>query len=256
MIRLLASEIGPRRPCSCRRAARRRGAGRLAEGASGGSAARGAPRILHVRRAIRPDLRGGAGRRPPGDQTAALGASACRRRGPARSDGGRPALHAGVASASRGSPTANLVASIPAAREPRGRVCLVGHMDSTRYGLMFHPAAVRRLHAADRSLPFASRAGPGRCPAAAAAARTAKRLRGRAGRARLRPASCWPSAELRGEDVPGASDNASGAAVAAALAAECAVRPLERTQVDLLITSCEESGLLGRTGVCSRAALA
>ena len=51
--------------------------------------------------------------------------------------------------------------------------------------------------------------------------------------------------ELRGEDVPGASDNASGAAVAAQLAAECAAAPLAHTQVDLLITSCEESGLLG-----------
>ena len=51
--------------------------------------------------------------------------------------------------------------------------------------------------------------------------------------------------ELRGQDVPGANDNASGAAVAAQLAAECAAHPLEHTEVDLLMTSCEESGLLG-----------
>src|SRR6185503_7981511 len=51
--------------------------------------------------------------------------------------------------------------------------------------------------------------------------------------------------ELRGVDVPGANDNASGAAVAAQLAAECAANPLEHTDVHLLVTSCEESGLLG-----------
>ena len=51
--------------------------------------------------------------------------------------------------------------------------------------------------------------------------------------------------ELRGDDVPGASDNASGTAVAMQLAAECAARPLAHTRVDLLITTCEESGLLG-----------
>src|SRR4051794_41871837 len=51
--------------------------------------------------------------------------------------------------------------------------------------------------------------------------------------------------ELRGQEVPGANDNASGAAVAAQLAAECAERPLEHTEVRLLVTSCEESGLLG-----------
>jgi acetylornithine deacetylase/succinyl-diaminopimelate desuccinylase-like protein len=51
--------------------------------------------------------------------------------------------------------------------------------------------------------------------------------------------------ELRGRDVPGASDNASGAAVAAQLTAECAAHPLQHTELRLLITSCEESGLLG-----------
>ena len=51
--------------------------------------------------------------------------------------------------------------------------------------------------------------------------------------------------ELRGQDVPGANDNASGAAVAAQLAAECAAQPLDHTEVRVLITSCEEAGLLG-----------
>ena len=34
-------------------------------------------------------------------------------------------------------PTANLAASVAPTATPRQRVCLVGHMDSTRYGLMF-----------------------------------------------------------------------------------------------------------------------
>ena len=61
--------------------------------------------------------------------------------------------------------------------------------------------------------------------------------------------------ELRGEDVPGASDNASGAAVAMQLAAECAASPLEHTEVDVLITSCEESGMLGAQAYARRHAL-
>ena len=58
--------------------------------------------------------------------------------------------------------------------------------------------------------------------------------------------------ELRGEDVPGASDNASGTAVALQLAAECAAAPLDHTEVDVLITSCEESGLLGAQAYARR----
>jgi hypothetical protein len=51
--------------------------------------------------------------------------------------------------------------------------------------------------------------------------------------------------ELRGEDVPGANDNASGCGVAAQLLTECAAHPLQHTRVDLLLTGCEESGVLG-----------
>jgi putative aminopeptidase FrvX len=58
--------------------------------------------------------------------------------------------------------------------------------------------------------------------------------------------------ELVGEDVPGASDNASGTAVALQLAAECAAAPLAHTEVDVLITGCEESGLLGAQAYARR----
>lgn len=45
--------------------------------------------------------------------------------------------------------------------------------------------------------------------------------------------------------VPGANDNASGAAIAAQLAVECAADPPAGTRVVLLMTGCEEAGLLG-----------
>jgi Peptidase family M28 len=51
--------------------------------------------------------------------------------------------------------------------------------------------------------------------------------------------------ELRGEDVPGASDNASGVAVVSELALELADSPPEHTRVVTLMTGCEEAGLLG-----------
>jgi Zn-dependent M28 family amino/carboxypeptidase len=58
--------------------------------------------------------------------------------------------------------------------------------------------------------------------------------------------------ELRGVDVAGANDNASGAAVAAQLVADCAAAPLEHTEVRLLVTGCEESGLLGAQAYARR----
>jgi hypothetical protein len=51
--------------------------------------------------------------------------------------------------------------------------------------------------------------------------------------------------ELRGVDVPGANDNASGCAVAAVLAAEAAAHPLASTRLVLCLTGCEEAGTLG-----------
>ena len=51
--------------------------------------------------------------------------------------------------------------------------------------------------------------------------------------------------EIRGVDVPGANDNASGAAVTAVLAAECAAAPLRSTRVVLLVTGSEEADVIG-----------
>jgi hypothetical protein len=137
----------------------------------------------------------------------------------------------------------NVVASIAPSGEERLRVCLCGHLDTSRSGLMFHPRLVPHLKELFLT-PLAAAAlaalGPllRRLPAS--------RLLNRATRAALAFGLVMlAERELRGEDVPGANDNASGCGVAAQLAAECAARPLAHTRVDLLLTGCEEVGMLG-----------
>jgi hypothetical protein len=51
--------------------------------------------------------------------------------------------------------------------------------------------------------------------------------------------------ELRGVDVPGANDNASGVAAVATLAIELQATPPASTRVVCLFTGCEEAGVLG-----------
>ena len=140
-------------------------------------------------------------------------------------------------------PSQNLVATIEPRGAPRRTVALVCHVDSSRSGLLFHPAFVRHLN---RWLL---------AQAAAGALQGAEPLLGgsRAGRRALLAARILLAAgallvlerELRGEDVPGANDNASGVAVVAELARELAARPPQDTRVVALMTGCEESGLLG-----------
>ena len=140
-------------------------------------------------------------------------------------------------------PSVNVVGAVDAARESRQTVCLCAHLDTTRSGLIFHPRVVRQL-ALLLQLPAA-------CGALLSAGPLLRRLPGAkhlqmAGIAGMAASlALLLEREVRGHDVPGANDNASGAAVAAQLAAECAASPLEHTGVRLLITSCEESGLLG-----------
>jgi peptidase M28-like protein len=140
-------------------------------------------------------------------------------------------------------PSANVVASVAPAGEELQRVCLAGHLDSTRSGLMFHPRVVPHLRVLFQI--------PAVAAAIAAARPVLRRLPGgRTARFASVAGLVYGLAllverELRGEDVPGANDNASGCGVAAQLAAECAARPLRHTRVDLLLSGCEESGVLG-----------
>jgi hypothetical protein len=140
-------------------------------------------------------------------------------------------------------PSANVVASVPPSDEERARVCVCGHLDTSRSGLMFHPRLVGHLRPLF-TIPLAS-------AAAAAAGPVLRRLPG--GGAALGLASIGlayglvmlAERELRGQEVPGANDNASGSGVAAQLVAECAATPLRHTRVDLLLTGCEEVGMRG-----------
>ncbi|MGH2979860.1 MAG: M28 family metallopeptidase [Solirubrobacterales bacterium] len=147
----------------------------------------------------------------------------------------------------------NVVGHVPSAGPTRRRVCLCGHLDTTRSGLMFHPRIARHL-ARLLQIPVASflalAAGPAlrRLPGG-------RRLNSLALAGAVFSLAMLLERELLGEDVPGASDNASGTAVAIQLAAECAAMPLAHTEVDVLITSCEESGLLGAQAYARRHAL-
>jgi len=140
-------------------------------------------------------------------------------------------------------PSANVVATVAPSAQVRRRVCLCAHMDSSRSGAMFHPGIVRRLPAL--------LAVPALSAGLVAAGPLLRRMPGgRAGRRGAIAGLVFALAmiaerELRGEDVAGASDNASGCGVVAQLACELADAPLEHTQVDVLISGCEESGMLG-----------
>ena len=138
----------------------------------------------------------------------------------------------------------NLVATIEPRREARRTLCLLAHLDTSRSGLIFDPRFVGALGrwitansvavlVAAASEPFGgSRPWLGRV----------------AGLARITLAGSLAlllERELRGVDVPGANDNASGAAVVATLAMGLAAEPLEDTRVVICLTGCEESGTLG-----------
>ena len=137
----------------------------------------------------------------------------------------------------------SVVATVEPGGEARRTLCLVSHLDTSRSGLLFHPAAARFLGRwiALQSLavltgagePLLSRYRSGRLVLAAARAVAAGGL------------ALLAERELRGRDVPGANDNASGVAVAARLAAERVEYPLQSTRLVFLASGGEEAGLLG-----------
>lgn len=145
---------------------------------------------------------------------------------------------------SRG-PSQNLVATI----EPGGPVartlCLMGHMDSSRSGLIFHPRLVGLMGAwitLNSALVLAAAAGE---PLLGGSARGRRLLAGVRG-ALAAGLLLLLEREIRGVDVPGANDNASGCAVAAVLAAEAAAAGgAGSTRIVLCLTGCEEAGTLG-----------
>jgi hypothetical protein len=138
--------------------------------------------------------------------------------------------------------------TVVATIEPSGSadriLCLVAHMDTSRSGLLFHPRLVPLMSrwiavssllvlAAAAVEPFAARSPAARRSLGAIRAGLAAGL------------GLLAEREVRGVDVPGANDNASGCGVVMALAARLAADPLRATRVVVLITGCEESGTLG-----------
>ncbi len=137
----------------------------------------------------------------------------------------------------------NLVAEMEPLGEPRRTLCLLSHIDSSRSGLIFNPQVTPHLgtavagfgiaFAACGAEPLLSRCRAGRVVLGAARALLAL------------AAALLAEREIRGVDVAGANDNASGAAASAVLAAECAAQPLRSTRLVLLITGSEEANVIG-----------
>jgi hypothetical protein len=141
------------------------------------------------------------------------------------------------------SPSRNLVATIEP-REPAQRtICLVCHLDSSRSGLMFDRRFLPFLHAWIKTqaaaFPIAV-AGPllRRLP-------LGRHLTSAAYGVLLAGLALLIERELRGVDVPGANDNATGVAAVATLATDLHADPPASTSVICLFTGCEEAGLLG-----------
>ena len=136
----------------------------------------------------------------------------------------------------------NVSVAIEPIGEAKRTICLVCHLDSSRSGMMFHPAVTPYLgqvvtlngvallvQALD---PLIGR-GPGRFLVLKARA-----LCGIAFGLVL-------EREIRGENVAGANDNASGVGACLALASRLVREPLESSRVMILFTGSEESGVHG-----------
>ncbi len=141
------------------------------------------------------------------------------------------------------SPSRNLMATIEPTGEAVRTICLACHLDSSRSGLMFHRRFLPFLHAwiGTQAAAFGiTVAGPllRRLP-------LGRRLLAGAYGLLAAGLGILIERELRGVDVPGANDNASGVAAVATLASELHARPLETTRVVCLFTGCEEAGVLG-----------
>jgi len=140
-------------------------------------------------------------------------------------------------------PSQNVVATIEPRAGAERTLCLVAHYDTSRSGLMFHPRLVgwmNRWIGLNSAMVLVGLAEP--------LAPRSRRLRRalRAARAVLTGSlAVLAEREIRGVDVPGANDNASGVAVVAELARELAASPLATTRVVICLTGCEEAGTLG-----------
>lgn len=139
--------------------------------------------------------------------------------------------------------SANVVASVEPRGDLRRTLCLLAHCDTSRSGLLFHPALGPHLQAMFAAPTLAAVALALAAPFEGS--RPVRRL-SRGMRVGLAAGlGLLVERELRGVDVAGANDNASGAAAVVQLAAEVAAQPLEATRLMILVTGAEEAGVLG-----------
>ncbi|MFN8151781.1 MAG: M28 family peptidase [Solirubrobacterales bacterium] len=140
-------------------------------------------------------------------------------------------------------PSQNVVATIEPSAGAERTLCLMAHLDTSRSGFMFDPRVVgwmNRWITLNSALVLAGLAEP-----LAGRSRILRRVLGISRAALTGSLGILAEREVRGVDVAGANDNASGVAVVATLAAELAARPLASTRVVVCLTGCEEAGTLG-----------
>lgn len=159
----------------------------------------------------------------------------------------------------------NIVARLaPRRGEARGRLVICGHHDSQRTGLIWNESIWERLTPMLLKLPAAARSPllPVTLAMLAQSLIGAAALAG-ADRAFVSVAGItilviygFAGALLAewsiGVHVPGASDNASGAAAVLALGEEWLREPADEIEVVLLLTGCEETGALGAAAWADR----
>lgn len=241
-VRLLAEEVGPRRPGSEReRVAAERLSARLREAGIDarlepfrGYPTFGLPFGVTITAAIVPELL-------PRSRVLARSAAAALAAAALVTEGSLVRTPLGRALARW--PSGNVVATIEPSAGAERTLCLMAHYDTSRSGLIFDPRLVgwmNRWITLNTALVLAGLAEP--------LAPRSRRLRRSLRFARVLLAGSLGlliERELRGVDVPGANDNASGTAVVAELARELCANPLKSTRVVVCLTGCEEAGTLG-----------
>lgn len=150
-------------------------------------------------------------------------------------------------------PSQNVVARIPAKGEPRRRVVVCAHYDTSRTGLSFHPRFVKGFRRSSvltilsiLGMPFFILLGGLFWSGLFSLLRVL--------------AALWLAVgfflllhrEVYGKNVYGANDNASGTGVLLAVAEELAGAPLESTEVWVAATGCEEAGMVGMINFLDR----
>ena len=142
-------------------------------------------------------------------------------------------------------PTANLIARLPARRERRHTVVLVGHTDTNKHRFTFAPGVKKMLvasvTAAEAALLLNGLAQIARSLGAGKGAEAVRKTT----LAALGAMLLYLLNDERGGYIAGAGDNASAVACLLGLAAHLCRNPLAHTEVWLAFTAAEEVGCLG-----------